>query len=127
MMKHAFFILGLGLLATCFKVDAQQGRAPMMGWSSWNTYRVKISSEIIKQSADAMVEKGLDKVGYQYINIDDGFFGGRDEDGRLLSHPEKFPNGMKEVADYIHSKGLTAGIYSDAGANTCGSIWDNDT
>lgn len=85
----------------------------MMGWSSWNTYRVKISSEIIKQSADAMVEKGLDKVGYQYINIDDGFFGGRDEDGRLLSHPEKFPNGMKEVADYIHSKGLKAGIYSE--------------
>ena len=109
------------------KTDAQQARAPMMGWSSWNTYRVKISSEIIKQSADAMVEKGLDKVGYQYINIDDGFFGGRDEDGRLLSHPEKFPNGMKEVADYIHSKGLKAGIYSDAGANTCGSIWDNDT
>ena len=127
MMKHAFFILGLGLLATCFKVDAQQGRAPMMGWSSWNTYRVKISSEIIKQSADAMVEKGLDKVGYQYINIDDGFFGGRDENGRLFCNPEKFPNGMKEVADYIHSKGLKAGIYSDAGANTCGSIWDNDT
>lgn len=126
-MKQTFFILGLGLLLTGFKADAQQARAPMMGWSSWNTYRVKISSEIIKQSADAMVEKGLDKVGYQYINIDDGFFGGRDENGRLLCHLEKFPDGMKEVADYIHSKGLKAGIYSDAGANTCGSIWDNDT
>lgn len=106
--------------------DGRQARPPMMGWSSWNTYRVKISADIIKRSADAMVEQGLDTVGYRYINIDDGFFGGRDADGRLLSHPEKFPDGMKEVADYIHSKGLKAGIYSDAGANTCGSIWDND-
>lgn len=126
-MKHTLLILGLGLLATSFSAEAQQARPPMMGWSSWNTFRVKISSDIIKGSADAMVEKGLDKVGYQYINIDDGYFGGRDENGRLLPHPEKFPNGMKEVADYIHSKGLKAGIYSDAGANTCGSIWDKDT
>ena len=73
-----------------------------------------------------MVEKGLRKAGYQFINVDDGFFGWRDEKGVLHTHPERFPNGMKVVADYIHSKGLKAGIYSEAGSNTCGSIWDAD-
>lgn len=99
---------------------------PVMGWSSWNTYRVNINEDLIKKQADAMVEKGLRKAGYQFINVDDGFFGWRDEKGVLHTHPERFPNGMKVVADYIHSKGLKAGIYSEAGSNTCGSIWDAD-
>lgn len=99
---------------------------PIMGWSSWNTYRVNINEDLIKKQADAMVSLGLKDVGYNYINIDDGFFGHRDDRGILHSHPERFPNGMKIVADYIHSKGLKAGIYSEAGANTCGSLWDAD-
>ena len=74
----------------------------------------------------AMVDKGLKDVGYKYINIDDGFFGGRDADGNLLIHPTRFPNGMKKVVDFIHSKGLKAGIYSDAGRNTCASFWGGD-
>lgn len=57
---------------------------------------------------------GLDKVGYHFINIDDGFFGFRDEKGILHTHPQRFPNGMKGIADYIHSLGLKAGIYSEA-------------
>lgn len=126
-MKKTLFAFTVGALLTSMSLQAQQARPPMMGWSSWNTFRVNISEDVIKGSADAMVEKGLDKVGYKYINVDDGFFGGRDQDGNLLAHSEKFPNGMKVVADYIHSKGLKAGIYSDTGANTCGSIWDADT
>jgi len=101
-------------------------RTPMMGWSSWNTFRININEELIKASADAMVEKGLKAAGYNFINVDDGFFGGRDSQGNLKYHEEKFPNGMKVIADYIHSKGLRAGIYSEAGNNTCGSIWDKD-
>ncbi len=73
-----------------------------------------------------MVQKGLKEVGYSYVNIDDGFFGWRDEKGVMQTHPERFPNGLKGVADHIHSLGLKAGIYSDAGSNTCGSIWDKD-
>ena len=99
---------------------------PLMGWSSWNTYRVNINEELICKQADAMVEQGLQAAGYSYINIDDGFFGYRDKEGLLHTHDQRFPNGIKPVADYIHSKGLKAGIYSDAGSNTCGSIWDND-
>lgn len=109
-------------------LSAQAYDTPTMGWSSWNTYRVNISDSLIMRQADALVELGLDKLGYRHINIDDGYFGGRDEaTGRLLIHPGRFPNGLKPVVDHIHSLGLKAGIYSDAGANTCGNYWDNDT
>ena len=104
-----------------------QASAPIMGWASWNNYRININEDIIKAQADAMVSSGLQEAGYSFINIDDGFFGGRDEHGNLLVHPQRFPNGMKSLAAYIHDKGLKAGIYSDAGANTCASYWDKDT
>lgn len=99
---------------------------PVMGWSSWNTYHVNISDSLIMRQADALVSSGLKEAGYRFINIDDGFFGHRDSTGLMHAHPERFPRGMKPVADYIHSLGLKAGIYSDAGANTCGSRYDND-
>lgn len=100
--------------------------SPIMGWSSWNTYHVNISDELIKRQADELVATGLKDAGYHYINIDDGFFGTRDSTGKMHAHPQRFPKGLKCVADYIHSLGLKAGIYSDAGANTCGSRYDND-
>ena len=99
---------------------------PVMGWSSWNTYHVNINEDLIKKQADAMAALGLDKLGYRYINVDDGFFGHRDATGKMIAHEGRFPNGMKPVADYIHSLGFKAGIYGEAGDNTCGSIYDND-
>lgn len=130
-------IIITGLVATFlspFATGQNQGipetprpRTPIMGWSSWNHYHVDINEEIIKAQADAMVSSGMQQAGYTYINIDDGFFGGRDKNGKLLSHPDRFPNGMKTLADYIHARGLKAGIYSDAGINTCASYWDKDT
>lgn len=122
-MKKTKALLALALLAAG---SAKAYDPPTMGWSSWNTYRVNISDALIRKQADAMVEKGLKEVGYRYINIDDGFFGGRGADGTLLIHPTRFPDGLKPVADYIHSLGFKAGIYSDAGRNTCGNFWDND-
>ena len=114
-------------MLACTKVSAQVEH-PTMGWSSWNTYRVNISDSLIMRQADAMVQKGLKKAGYVYVNIDDGYFGGRDKQtGRLLVHPTRFPRGLKPVVDHIHRLGLKAGIYSDAGRNTCGSIYDADT
>lgn len=99
---------------------------PTMGWSSWNAYGFKINENIIKSQADAIVSTGLMDAGYIYLNIDDGFFGGRDSEGHLLIHPTRFPNGMRPIVDYIHAKGLKAGIYSDAGKNTCASYWGGD-
>lgn len=123
-MRKEILIGALSLL-TC-GLHAQHRQTPIMGWSSWNTYRVNISDTLIKKQADAMVQSGLKEVGYTYINVDDGFFGYRDEQGVMQAHPQRFPGGMKAVADHIHSLGLKAGIYSDAGAVTCGSLWDND-
>jgi alpha-galactosidase len=100
---------------------------PIMGWSSWNDNRIDITEDIIKAQADAMLASGMKDAGYTYINIDDGFYGGRDDKGRILAHPEKFPGGMKALADYIRSLGLKPGIYADAGINTCASYWDKDT
>ena len=100
---------------------------PLMGWSSWNTYGVEINDSVIKVQADAMTELGFAACGYNHVNIDDGFFGGRDADGKLLIHPRRFPNGLRPLVDYIHGKGLKAGIYSDAGRNTCGSFWGGDS
>ena len=96
---------------------------PLMGWSSWNTFGVDISESIILETARALATNGLRRAGYTYVNIDDGFFWGHGEDGVLRFHPERFPNGMKPVVDGIHALGLKAGIYSDAGADTCGSMW----
>lgn len=101
-------------------------RPPVMGWSSWNAFAVNISDSIIIHQADLLVDLGLKEVGYNHVNVDDGFFGKRDSNGRMTPHPERFPQGMKVVADYIHSLGMKAGIYSDAGNNTCGSIWNDD-
>ena len=96
---------------------------PLMGWSSWNTYGFQINDSVIKAQADFMVNLGFKDCGYNHINIDDGFFGGRDKDGNLLIHKERFPNGLRPLVDYIHEQGLKAGIYSDAGRNTCASYW----
>ena len=98
---------------------------PLMGWSSWNTYGYQINDSVLEAQADAMVKLGFFECGYNHINIDDGFFGGRNEEGKLLIHPTRFPNGLRPLVDSIHGKGLKAGIYSDAGRNTCASFWGN--
>ena len=117
-MKKLFYAFVLSL-PLCAAAD----NPPLMGWSSWNTYGFQINDSVIQAQADAMVELGFKDCGYDHINIDDGFFGGRDAEGNLLIHPERFPNGLRGLVDYIHAKGLKAGIYSDAGRNTCASYW----
>ena len=93
---------------------------PPMGWNSWNTFGKDISEALIMEIADVMVEKGYKDAGYEYVIIDDCWsLKERDENGRLVPDPEKFPHGMKYLADYIHSKGLKFGMYSCAGVMTC--------
>lgn len=93
---------------------------PPMGWNSWNTFGENINEELIFGVADKMVESGLKDLGYSYLVIDDCWsLKERGRDGRLVPDPKKFPNGMKAVADYVHSKGLKFGMYSCAGSLTC--------
>ena len=99
---------------------------PLMGWASWNCFRTNISEEILKKQADLLMSTGLASHGYTYFNVDDGFFGGRAENGKLKFHAKRFPNGIRVISDYIHAKGLKAGIYTEAGDNTCGYYYDNE-
>ncbi|KAG8092087.1 hypothetical protein GUJ93_ZPchr0012g19792 [Zizania palustris] len=95
-------------------------RTPQMGWNSWNHFFCGINEEIIKETADALVNTGLAKLGYQYVNIDDCWAeSDRDYQGNFVPNRQTFPSGIKALADYVHAKGLKLGIYSDAGSRTC--------
>ena len=95
-------------------------QTPPMGWNSWNTFGEHITEKLIRQTAAVMVERGYLAAGYEYQVIDDCWsLRERDENGLLVPDPEKFPHGMKAVADYVHSKGLKFGMYSCAGTRTC--------
>lgn len=93
---------------------------PPMGWNSWNAYHCSVTAALVMRTADVMVAAGLAEAGYQYINIDDCWAQtDRAADGSIQVAPN-FPNGIKPVADYVHSKGFKLGIYSDRGTQTCG-------
>lgn len=93
---------------------------PPMGWNSWNTFMHNPNEKVIKETADAMVEKGLLDAGYEYLVLDDGYIESkRDEDGNLVPHKTKFPNGFNGISDYIHGLGLKFGMYNSAGTGTC--------
>lgn len=93
---------------------------PPMGWNSWNTFGWQINEQLIFEMADLMASQGYREAGYEYLVIDDCWsLRERGKDGRIVPDPEKFPHGMKAVADYVHSKGLKFGMYSCAGVRTC--------
>jgi len=110
------FIFGFGIQAQKFE---ELALTPPMGWNSWNKFACDINEEMIRGIADAMVESGMKEAGYKYVVIDDCWHGGRDSLGFIYADSTRFPNGMKALADYVHSKGLKLGIYSDAGTKTC--------
>jgi alpha-galactosidase len=93
-------------------------RTPPMGWNSWNHFAESVDDKVVREAADAMVGTGMAAAGYQYVNIDDTWEGGRDAQGNVVPNG-KFPD-MKALADYVHAKGLKLGIYSSPGFVTCG-------
>nr|POF11658.1 alpha-galactosidase 1 [Quercus suber] len=117
------------------------GLTPQMGWNSWNHFNCKVDEKVIKETADALVSSGLAKLGYIYVNIakwaqetepeplfltlpDDCWAEmHRDAKGNLLPKNSTFPSGIKALADYVHSKGLKLGIYSDAGGDLHPALW----
>ena len=95
-------------------------KTPPMGWNSWNTFGWNISDDLIRSTARSMKEQGYLDAGYEYIVIDDCWsLKERDDQGRLVPDPQKFPHGMKDLADYMHSLGFKFGMYSCAGVLTC--------
>lgn len=125
LLAVAALMCGLGLFAQdkVKPITDEQWRAlaptPPMGWNSWNKFGCNVSESLIMEIADAMVSSGMKDAGYEYVVIDDCWQVDRDENGVIVVDPERFPNGMKAVADYVHSLGLKFGIYSCAGTHTC--------
>jgi len=128
------FCLGLLLLLVVDlrveSLDNGLALTPPMGWISWERFRCNIdcqndpdnciSERLYKHMADLIVSKGFAAAGYVHVNIDDCWMSKeRDADGRLVADPVRFPNGIKALARYMHSKGLKLGIYGDFGTKTC--------
>jgi alpha-galactosidase len=99
--------------------DDRLALTPPMGWNSWNRFGCNVSEKLVKETADALVATGMKDAGYQYLVIDDCWQVKREEAGRIVPDPERFPSGMKALADYVHGRGLRFGLYSDAGTATC--------
>jgi len=120
MKKYLLIIVAALLFAGAYaqKFD-NLAKTPPMGWNSWNKYGCNVSESLIMQMADAMISTGMKDAGYEYIVIDDCWQISRDENGEIVPDKERFPHGMKFVADYVHSLGLKFGIYSSAGRVTC--------
>jgi len=99
--------------------NKKNGRLPAMGWNSWNAFGTGNNETLTKAMADAMVDLGLDKLGYEYVVLDDGCYKPERVDGQLTNEPSRFPSGFNTLADYIHGKGLKFGMYNDVGTNLC--------
>ncbi|XP_038055501.1 alpha-N-acetylgalactosaminidase-like isoform X3 [Patiria miniata] len=127
-------MLAITLLVLCAvgtqALDNGLARTPPMGWLIWERFRCNtnckldpnncVSEKLVKEMADRMVEDGYKDVGYEYVNLDDCWSDKeRDAQGRLQADPDRFPSGIKSLADYIHSRGLKMGIYGDYGTKTC--------
>ena len=120
-MKKTLTILAAALVCVSAFAQKWEGLAdtPQMGWNSWNKFGDKLNEELVHQTADRMQELGLADYGYVYLNLDDCWHGDRDKSGFITEDEERFPGGMRALTDYIHARGLKAGIYSDAGTQTC--------
>ncbi|KAG7342862.1 alpha-galactosidase [Nitzschia inconspicua] len=95
------------------------GLTPPMGFNTWNKFACDIHEDLVKDMAHAMVDSGLDKLGYQYINLDDCWQITRNETGYIVEDPNAFPSGMASLIAHVHDLGLKFGLYSDAGLRTC--------
>ena len=120
LLLSSFLLLSMLFVSAQPTLRSQLTPTPPMGWMTWNLFQGNINEQLIRETADAMVEGGFRDAGYEYIFIDDLWQGGRDRQNNMIPDPEKFPNGIKALADYVHSKGLKLGIYSDAAQLTCG-------
>src|SRR6185436_3157162 len=103
---------------TAYALNNGLALTPPMGWNSWNNFGCNVSDTLIRGMADAMVSSGMAAAGYQYVNIDDCWQNVGRTNGHVTA-TTSFPTGIQGTADYIHSKGLKLGVYSDHGTATC--------
>ncbi|MGB8845825.1 MAG: glycoside hydrolase family 27 protein, partial [Terracidiphilus sp.] len=127
------------ILCGCAELQAQDAvkqvpvTPPPMGWSSWNSFSNTVDAQIVMEQAKAMAANGMAKAGYQYVNIDEGWWlGERDAEGHFVVDPKAWPalapgeraGDMANIVRFIHGLGLKAGIYTDAGKDGCSMFPD---
>ncbi|CAF4939065.1 unnamed protein product [Rotaria sp. Silwood1] len=118
-MTGSTFVYLLSFVSFSFGLNNGLGRTPQMGWNSWNHFHCNINETVVRQTADAIVATGLAAAGYQYVNLDDCWQWSRDAQGIIQPDPETFPSGIPALVDYVHSRKLKFGLYSDRGYKTC--------
>jgi alpha-galactosidase len=127
-MLQRLFVARLWLVMVMLVIAPAVGRSldnglaktPPMGWNSWNKFACKgLNEKVVRETADAIASNGMKDAGYEFVILDDCWQTGRDANGNIVPDAERFPSGMKALGDYIHSKGLKFGIYTDAGMLTC--------
>ncbi|XP_022109391.1 alpha-N-acetylgalactosaminidase-like [Acanthaster planci] len=130
-MRTILLLVSLSLTVPAgYGLDNGLARTPPMGWNAWERFRCNVDcdpdpdncirEELFMQMADIVVSQGYKEVGYEFINMDDCWMSKeRDAQGRLQPDPKRFPSGIKNLADYVHSKGLKFGLYQDMGTQTC--------
>jgi alpha-galactosidase len=128
-MKNLKIIIVTVLLSVCIGLTAEivNGKflTPPMGWNSWNEFGCKgITQDLYMEMADAMISSGLYDAGYEYINVDDCWQGGRGAGDYIKTTNDFTNNSMKTLADYIHSKGLKFGLYTCVGEYTCANVYE---
>merc|ERR1719174_1815715 len=119
-------------------LDDGLARTPPQAWTSWNLCRFDVNATLIKETATALISTGLAKMGWDTLQIDEGWeacaeYGAngrrcktvapRDAQGYIVANQTKFPGGIKPLADWLHSRGLKIGIYTSASARACGGNW----
>ena len=123
-MKHVCLAMLVVIVSLPGSLNAQKfeglASTPPMGWNTFNTFAGNFNEKLIREMADIIVFSGMKDAGYEYIIIDDNWTGPRDSLGFLTVDKIRFPSGMNAMSDYLHSKGLKLGLYSDAGYQTCG-------
>ncbi|CAF1427835.1 unnamed protein product, partial [Rotaria sordida] len=119
-MVASIFLLLVCFIGYSYEINNGLGRTPQMGWNSWNHFGCNINEKLIQQTADVIVATGLAAAGYEYVNMDDCWQVSRDSQGTIQADPKAFPSGISALVDYVHSRKLKFGLYSDAGFKTCG-------
>jgi hypothetical protein len=116
---RCLLVLTAGLFGISAAINNGLATTPQLAWNSWNHFACGIDETVFRATADAIISTGLAAKGYTYVNLDDCWAKFRNPNGTIAADPSTFPSGIAALADYVHSKGLKMGVYTDLGYYTC--------
>eukprot|EP01084_Bolivina_argentea_P038444 71068_1 len=118
--SNSTLLLFVILFSTIYSYNNGIGKTPILGFSSWYIYEYAVTEYLMQNNTLELINRGLAKAGYEYMNIDAGWILNRSANGTLVYDPVKFPNGMYNMGEFIHSHNLKYGLYGTRGTKQCG-------